>query len=144
MLKKVFVSTVLITAILTLSSLSFAQTQSLSMRDCIQIALKNNPDLKNADRQVRLAGTNVTLSRANILPSLGVSFSGNRAFQSEQGPYLRDVPIQDPVTGKVRYVQQEIFLNEYYRNSYSSGASLNQNIFDGGRWWNQIKQSKAA
>jgi outer membrane protein len=143
MLKKAFVSTVLIVAILTFSSLSFAQPQSLSIRDCIQIALKNNPDLKNADRRIRLAGTGVTLSRANILPSFGINLSGSRAFQSEQGPYLRDVPIQDPVTGLVRYVQQEIFLNEYYRNSYSSSASLNQNIYDGGRWWNQIKQSNA-
>ena len=93
-----------------------AQQNTLSIQDCIQIALKNNPDLKNSERQMRLAGTGVTMSRANILPSVGVNFNGSRAFQSEQGPYLRDVPIQDPTTGQVRYVQQEIYLNEYYRN----------------------------
>jgi len=33
--------------------------------------------------------------------------------------------------------------DESYRNSFSSGAQINQTIFDGGRWWNQIKQSNA-
>jgi len=143
MWRKTFFFAIVVTLCVLVVNSVHAQQNTFSIRDCIQIALKNNPDLKNAERQIRLAGTGVTMSRANILPSVGVNFNSSRAFQSEQGPYLRDVPIQDPTTGKVRYVQQEIFLNEYYRNSFSSGGQINQTIYDGGRWWNRIKQSNA-
>lgn len=125
-------------------SLGNAQPQTLSIRDCIQIALKNNPDLKNAERQIRLSGTNVTMARANILPSIRLSFSSSRTYQAPQGPYLQDVPVLDPVTGRViGFVQQSTYRDSYYRNFFSNGISLDQNIYDGGKWWNQIKQSNA-
>ncbi len=142
MRRKKFVFAILIVLFGFYFSQSYAQQNTLTIKDCIQIALKNNSDLKNADRRIRLAGTGVTMSKANILPSISARFSGSRTYQSQQGPDLRDVPIQDS-TGQVTYVQQVIFYDPYYRNSYSSGASLNQTIFDGGRWWNRIKQSKA-
>ena len=121
----------------------YAQQSALTIKDCIQIALKNNPDLKNADRRIRLAGNGVTMSRANILPTISARFSGSRSYQSQQGPISDVVQVTDSTTGRVTYVQQDIFIDPYYRNFYSSGASLNQTIFDGGRWWNRIKQSNA-
>ncbi len=143
MLRKNVVIILLIVVISILAGVANAQNPALSIKDCIQIALKNNSELKNADRRTRLAGTGVTMARAEILPSLGVSLSSNRAYQSPQGPYLQEIPIQDPVTGQVTLVQQNIFLDSYYRNSFSSGASLNQMIFDGGKWFYRIKQANA-
>jgi TolC family type I secretion outer membrane protein len=121
---------------------AYSQARALTIRDCIQIALRNNSDLKNAERMIDLAASGVTSARANILPSINASFSPARTFQAEQGPFLVDVPIIED--GKVvRIEQQELFQNEYYRNSFSNSVSISQTIFDGGRWWNQIKQANA-
>ncbi len=120
-----------------------AQNTALTIRDCIQYALKNNAQLKNAERQVRIAGTNVTSSRSSILPQVSASFSSRRIYQAEQGPFLQEVPIRDPETGQVVLIQKVIFMESYYRNSYNNGISLMQNIYDGGRWWNRIKQANA-
>ncbi len=125
------------------ASTGLAQKSALTIEDCIQLALKNNPQLRNAEHQMNLAATSVTSARANILPSLSSSVNTSRRFQAEQGPYLQEVPIRDPQTGQVRLVQKEIYLDSYYRNTFSSGLNLMQNIFDGGRWWNQIKQANA-
>jgi outer membrane protein len=122
---------------------AFSQARALTIRDCIQIALRNNSDLKNAERRIDLAASGVTSARANILPSINASFSPARTFQAEQGPFLADVPIIDPGTGEVTFEQQEVFQDEYYRNSFSNSVSISQTIFDGGRWWNQIKQANA-
>lgn len=120
-----------------------AQPKTLTIEDCIRIALKNNPQLKNAERQLRLAGTNVTTAMSAILPNLSASFSSSRRYQAPQGPYLQEIPVPDPQTGGFKLVQKEIFLESFYRNSFASGLNLNQNIYDGGRWWNRIKQANA-
>ncbi|HDL18076.1 MAG TPA: TolC family protein, partial [Bacteroidetes bacterium] len=144
MWRKLSVFAAVLTIIGAFYSQGNAQPQTLSIRDCIQIALKNNPDLKNAERQIRLSATNVTMARANILPSIRLNFSSSRTYQASQGPYLQDVPVLDPVTGRVTgFMQQTTFRDSYYRNFFNNGVSLDQNIYDGGRWWNQIKQSNA-
>lgn len=122
---------------------AYSQASGLTIKDCIQIALLNNSSVKNAERQFQLAGTNVTSARSNILPSISASLSPSRTFQSQRGPIIQDVPVVDQATGETQYVSQSIFQDEYYRNNFSSGVSINQTIFDGGRWWNQIKQSNA-
>jgi len=137
--------TIALVGLLVLGTISgaFGQESALTIEDCIQLALKNNPQVRNAERQVNLAAAGVTIARATILPSLSSSMNTSRRFQAEQGPYLQEVPIRDPQTGQVRLVQKTIYLDSYYRNTYSSGLSISQNIFDGGRWWNQIKQANA-
>ena len=115
-----------------------AQTSPLTINDCIQIAIKNNSNLKNSRRRVDIAGSNITSARATIMPSLNASFTPSRRFQSEAGPYLQDVPVQDPQTGQVTYVQQESFRAQSTNSFFSSSFSVSQTIFDGGRWWNQI------
>ena len=125
------------------TGLAHSQTTALTIRDCIQIALKNNSSLKNAERRMQLAISNVTTARANILPSLTVSSNASRIFQAQQGPFKVDVPIIDPATGNTRFEQQVVFQDEYYRNNFSNSISINQTIYDGGRWWNQLKQANA-
>jgi len=39
--------------------------------------------------------------------------------------------------------QKEIVQEGYSRNSHSMGVSLSQTLFDGGKWWNRIKQANA-
>ena len=121
-----------------------AEQKVLGIQQCIQIALRQNSQLRNAERRVRIAGAGVTSAWSFILPVVNSSFSGTRTYQSEQGPFLQEIPVGiDPVTGKMIIMQKEVVLESYYRNTYSGSISLSQNIFDGGQWWNRIKQANA-
>ncbi len=117
-----------------------AQTSALTINDCIQIAVKNNSNLKNAQRRVDIAGSNVTTARSFILPSLNASFNPSRTFQSA-ALYNRDVPVEDPVTGEITFVQQQSITEQSTTSFFTSSFSISQTIYDGGRWWNQIKQA---
>lgn len=129
-----------------LSQQGFSQQgEALSLKECIRIALARNSQLKNAERRVNLAGAGVTSAWSGVLPSLSSNFSSTRIFQADQGPYLMDVPAGfDTATGRIIYKQMEIIQESYYRNTHSAGLSLHQLIYDGGQWWNCIKQANAS
>ncbi len=122
-----------------------AQTspKKMNLSACIQIALKQNPQIQNAQRQISLAGSNVVSARSLILPSLSGNASSSRV---NQGPrtFLQDVPIGRDSLGRIIYQQKEIIQNGYSRNSYNLGFSLSQILYDGGKWWNSIRQAKAS
>ena len=75
-----------------------SQSNALTINDCIQIAVKNNSSLKNAERRVEIAGSNVTSARSVILPTLNASFNPRRTFQAPAGPILESVQEIDPQT----------------------------------------------
>ena len=111
-------------------SLGYAQEENLSLADCIQIALANKEALKASALDLESSRQSVKGSFSNILPSL--ILSGNvseTSFPQQEGAY-------NPSTG-------EITLGSISNlKSSSAGVSLSQNIYDGGKWWNSIAQSK--
>ncbi len=122
---------------------SFAQDEKLSLDDCIQIALDNNSDLLIAKYQNESAGEDVLGSYSSILPSIGASASFTK---NEYGPVTveRDVPIIfDIATGQWIYERQKVKQSGYTTEFNSMGVQLNQTIFDGGNWWNEIKQASS-
>lgn len=120
-----------------------AQSRSLTLGECIQLALKQNPEVRNAYRQIDIAGSGVTSARSTIMPKVSGSASSGRSIQAPR-TFLQDVPIHiDPITKKVTYAQREIIQAGYTRNSHNLGVSLSQTIFDGGKWWNRIREANA-
>lgn len=88
-----------------------------TLDDCIRLALGNNPEVKVAELMVKSAASEKKGSLSSILPTLNYS-----AGSFQQGSYFNPqfgFPVPE---------------SEYH----SAGFSLNQNIYDGGRWWNQI------
>lgn len=143
----------------------FAQSEKpLNLDDCIAIAFEKNSTLQNAGRQVKIAGTGVTSAVANILPSVTTGFSKGTYHQSDT-ENERDVPIigittipapvfdlQGNEIGVARIAQPSSILGyeskvvtspAFSRKYNNFDVSVDQNIYDGGAWWNQIKQSKA-
>lgn len=147
----------------------FAQAQkALSLKDCIQIAIKNNSQLKNAERNVSIANSGVTASYSNILPQVNMSASLSKTHQGEV-VYLGDVPVEYDVTTRwspvfsqpnetsniigyspefqvgrpIRYEQHTVTQPTYDRRFNRLGVEVQQTIFDGGNWWNQIHKAKA-
>jgi len=106
-------------------SLGYAQKENLSLADCIQIALTNKEALKASALDVESSRQSIRGSYSNILPYLTLSGS---VTESSRGSNLTGFEaIQDSISSQ---------------NSSSARVSLSQNIYDGGKWWNSIAQSK--
>jgi outer membrane protein len=121
-----------------------AQTadETLNLQDCIKIALTNNTDLNTSRNMARIAEFNVKGSYSNILPTITADASGGK-LKWGKSTYLADVPVGfDTTTGEVLYEQRTVTSEARSRNSYSAGITINQNILDGGYWWNNIRLNK--
>ena len=98
--------------------------QKLLLNDCVNIALDNKETLQSAQLDLKSAKVGKIGALSNILPS--VSLSGGRT-DTKYAP-----------TGETDFGNVDLFANQI---SYSAGATLRQNIFDGGGWWNRIAQA---
>lgn len=119
------------------------QSGPLTLEECVQIALQRNSSYLNAQRQARIAETQVTTARSRLLPSLNTSFSSGR-FRQGTSTFKRDVPIIDTQTGEtIGYRQLEVEQDGSVRQSHSASFTLNQTIFDFGDTYNSLKQARA-
>lgn len=100
-----------------------AQQNKMSLAQCIDTALKNNFQVKQASLQSQAAAVNLSQARANLLPDL----NGNFGYGFNQG---RNV---DPLTNS--YINQQLA---------SSNIGLNSGIvlFNGMRLQNLISQNR--
>lgn len=119
--------------ILFLPRLVLGQTgeEILTLDDCIQLALENNYELNLSRLDNKIARKNYLQSYSNILPNISVSYSSSKY---ERGPtsyiggqYVGSTPFTDQV--------------DVGRNYYTD-VQVGQTIFDGGRWYLNIKRSE--
>lgn len=113
---------------LFLITIGFSQTYSLD--DAIEIALKNKEALKASAMDLQSAKQDVKGSYSGILPT--IRFSGSLSesqFPQQAGGY--NLETGELISGTINS-----------QTSSSSSISLSQNIYDGGVWWNTIRQAK--
>lgn len=100
-----------------LQDIKVEKNSVLSLNDCINIALKNSPYVKNAKYNYEISKTNVTSARSEFFPTIGVgtgyNFTGTKAKHCSSSS-----------------------------NIYSVEASLNQLIWNFGRTNARIKMEK--
>jgi len=127
---------------ISIHNLSAQQKVIYTLDRCIEIALKNNSQLKNAAKDVKIAGADVLAATSSLLPSLNLNLSSERYIQGERKD-KQDVPVDyDPVTKTYIFEQQDIIQRKVERNSHSFSMVLQQNIWDWGRSWNSIQQAR--
>lgn len=102
--------------------------EALTLEECIQLALENNPDIRISIKQAKIAEEDVLGSHNNILPDIGIGYSGSSTSQGPRTRYIEGIPLD--TTGKSSSLQ------------HGFGVSVKQNIYDGGQWWNNIKKAK--
>ncbi len=113
----------------------------LSLDDCINIALKNNSTLKTTRYADDVARYDVLSSYSGILPSISTS-AGRGEVETGPSEYLSNEPVGiDPETGNVIYEQRTRKIAKSNRKSSSASVTIDQTLFDGGIWWNQIRKS---
>jgi len=122
-------------------SISFSQeTKKLSLEECIEIALKNNSQLRNGEMDVKLANADMVTARSYILPNINSSFYSGRSIDGDQTRIGR-VQLEDSL-GTKYFVQQEYLIKGSERNDFYFRVQLTQNIWDWGRSFYTIKQAK--
>lgn len=89
----------------------------LSLEDCIEIALKNSPNIKKSRYNYRLSKTDVNIAKSDFFPTLSLS------------------------TG-LNYNDSKSRLRDYNNNYYNAQASINQMIWNFGKTNARIKMQK--
>jgi len=121
----------------------FAQESKLSLDDCIQFALKNNPNIKINTNLNESAGEDVTGSYSGILPTLNLTSQSGK-YEAGDKTVEGDIPVGfDSLANQYIYVRDNYTQPGYTTNFNSIDLQLRQNVFDGGEWWNAIKYAKS-
>jgi TolC family type I secretion outer membrane protein len=109
--------------IIFIAGFSFASEKPLTLSQCLEIALSNNPDILRAEAERQDAVLQTELARAELLPSLGagLGYTHSVAGPSSQ-TYL------DPLSGIQRQTQPFSITSR----NFSSGLNFSQTIYDGG------------
>ncbi len=99
-----------------------AADEPLSLDKCVELALKNNVNILNAQAELKDSKLQKNVTRANFLPSVNASMGYNHSRVGESSQTF-----VDPMTGISRPAQ-----SGYTSRNYSSGISVSQTIWDGG------------
>jgi outer membrane protein TolC len=131
-----------LTLVLLIVYSGYAQGEALSLNDCIEIALTKNPNLIRTLNLDESAAEDVTGSYSGILPTINLSASSGR-YQAGEREVEGDVPTGIDSLGNVVYQRRIITQAGYITNFNNFGLNLNQNLFDGGEWWQSIGYAKS-
>ena len=119
-MKRLFITGLLLATMLGMSS-GYAQT--LNLQQCVDLAIKNNPQVNQAIYQSQTAAINSKQAKGNILPVL----FGNLGHGINQGRNI------DPFTNS--YINQQV-------NYANAGINSSITVFNGGNLQNSIQQNR--
>ncbi|OCX51247.1 transporter [Mucilaginibacter sp. PPCGB 2223] len=88
----------------------------LTIKDAVEIALKNNYNIKLTKNNTTIAGNNVTLGNAGILPQVSGDFTSTNSIQN---------------TTQTKSDGSQAIINGAHNSSINYGINLNWTIFDG-------------
>ena len=114
---------------LVLLVISICYSQNYSLEKAVEIALQNKETLKASALDLRSSKQDIKSSYSGILPSLRASTTMTESRFPEQ-------------TVGFNQSSGEILSDVSSITSASSNISINQNIYDGGVWWNNIRLAK--
>ena len=108
--------TCLIVCSLGLTTVKAQDTARLTLKDAVEIALKNNYNIKLSQNNSTIAGNNVTIGNAGFLPQVTGNLTSNNSIQTTQ---------QTRTDGSVNNIRNA------HNSNINYGVNLNWTIFDG-------------
>ena len=116
-------------------------TELLTLEESIAVAMHRNFNVKTAEYGLQRRDAQVMSAYSAILPNVSIS-SGRSRFLQGVTSNIGNVQGVD-AEGKPTIVSQ-VFTSPYFqRDNNSFGMTFRQNIYDGGRWWNNISRAKS-
>lgn len=107
----------------------------------VREASRQQLDAVRAELELQRAGSDRKSARSSILPQVDFSF-GVSDFIAGPQRIFSTVPEVRP-DGSLDFVQKAVDTPGFSRGNFSLGLSVQQLIYDGGRWWNQLAQAGA-
>lgn len=128
-----------------MSFLSFVAITQLAASpitlDEVRTASRQSLDAVRAQLDLTRAQVQVKSSRSVIFPQLDFTLGAAETFAGPQR-IVSTVPQTQP-DGTVSFVQRAVDTPAFNQGRFTLGLQVNQLIYDGGRWWNQLAQSGA-
>ena len=120
-------SRALVLAVMLSTAAAAQQRPPMTLDEAVKIALQRNPDLQKQILLSLSAEQDLVIARSAILPR--VDFNGSLSRTRTAGSlFLQGVPVAG---------QQSVSFN----TTYSANLRVQQLIFDGGKWWNNLAAS---
>ena len=120
--------------IVVLGNLSLSASYADDLYEILQLALDNDPSLRQAEASYRANRESVIQSRASLLPSFGIGGSTTRLTSGPTDSVY--VNVTDPVTGATTRVRR---LNDHDFspgiNNHGWGMNLNQSLLNLAAWY---------
>ena len=112
-----------------------AEAGPLTLEECIEQALVHNNQIRLAEQTVRRSEANVKSARAERLPSANVTLMNFTRARTGPSVRIQENPTEltDPATGQRIFREESTLIPAIERNSFSFSASVNQNLYDGGK-----------
>ena len=128
--------------VVVLGNLSLHTTFADNLYEILQLALENDPSLRQAEASYRANRENMIQGRASLLPSLGVGGSTSRLTSGPTDSVYAN--ITNPVTGETRSIR--VLDDHSFRpgiNNHGWGMNLNQSLVNLSAWYN-FQSAKAS
>ncbi len=128
--------------VVVLGNLSLQTTFADNLYEILQLALENDPSLRQAEASYRANRENMIQGRASLLPSLGVGGSTSRLTSGPTDSVYAN--ITNPVTGETRSIR--VLDDHSFRpgiNNHGWGMNLNQSLVNLSAWYN-FQSAKAS
>jgi len=100
---------------------------TLTLKQCIDIAMKTKSDIGIAKSQLEIAGAQEKSALGNLFPSLSMSARGSHTEQGEGKRFFSGVEFTAPASS---------------RDYFSAGFSLEQPLFTGGRLYHGMNMAE--
>jgi outer membrane protein len=121
---------IMVVCLLMVSAAGFAQQKVMSLDECVQIALNENPQLVQSGFYLKIAGKDVLTGVSRFLPSVSADMGYNHSVAGPSSQ-LR----VDPRTG-IPVQERPAAINSW---ASSAGFGINQSLFDGSNYFNLSK-----
>ncbi len=117
MIKSVKLSWILLICLLAaVNSMAQQTAPLLTIKDAVEIALKNNYNIKLTKNNTTIAGNNVTLGNAGILPQVSGDFTSTNSIQN---------------TTQTKSDGSQAIINGAHNSTINYGINLNWTVFNG-------------
>jgi len=117
MIKSVKLSWILLVCLLAgVNTMAQQAAPLLTIKDAIEIALKNNYNIKLTKNNTTIAGNNVTLGNAGILPQVSGDFTSTNSIQN---------------TTQTKSDGSQAIINGAHNSTINYGINLNWTVFNG-------------
>lgn len=100
-----------------------------TLEQCIQIALRNNPQIEIARKQVEVQQAAVLGSYTGVMPTLTANVVNANRTTSGDTPVIVEGVVLREAPGSTR-------------TNYSNNVFLRMNLYNGGRNWNTIRRNR--